>query len=218
MKTKKFIKLLLKIIGGILLLPVTYILIALLLSYITVNDEEVSDEKTKMVYLNSNGVHLDVVFAANDLSDTLKKDLVFTYEDQYLSFGWGDEGFYLNTPTWGDLTFKTAVNAAFFDSPTLMHLTPYKTLGENWVKVPVTEASFKKLVNYVSNAFLLDTLQAKQLIPNQSYGPTDTFYKANGNYSLFKTCNSWVNQGFKKSGLKAAFWTPFDFGLLNKYN
>jgi len=32
----------------------------------------------------------------------------------WLAFGWGDKGFYLNTPTWADLKFSTAVKAAFW--------------------------------------------------------------------------------------------------------
>ncbi|MBL4888255.1 MAG: DUF2459 domain-containing protein, partial [Flavobacteriaceae bacterium] len=45
----------------------------------------------------------------------------------------------------------------------------------------------------------------------------DDFYKANGSFSCLKTCNSWANSAFKESGLKSCFWTPFDFGLINKY-
>lgn len=31
----------------------------------------------------------------------------------YIAFGWGDKGFYLDTPTWADLKFSTAFKAAF---------------------------------------------------------------------------------------------------------
>jgi hypothetical protein len=29
--------------------------------------------------------------------------------------------------------------------------------------------------------------------------------------------NTWVNEAFKKSGLKACLWTPFDFILIEKH-
>jgi hypothetical protein len=57
----------------------------------------------------------------------------------------------------------------------------------------------------------------KIILSERGYTRKDDFYKANGRYSLFKTCNSWVNLGFKESGLKACLWTPFDFGLLRKH-
>ncbi|HOB24230.1 MAG TPA: DUF2459 domain-containing protein, partial [Kaistella sp.] len=33
---------------------------------------------------------------------------------KYLAIGWGDKGFYLDTPTWADLKFSTAFKAAFW--------------------------------------------------------------------------------------------------------
>ncbi|REG87882.1 uncharacterized protein DUF2459 [Winogradskyella sediminis] len=57
----------------------------------------------------------------------------------------------------------------------------------------------------------------KIILENQGYSSIDDFYKAKGSYSCFKTCNSWVNSAFKESGLKSCLWTPFDFGLMNKY-
>ncbi|MFM7854609.1 MAG: DUF2459 domain-containing protein [Flammeovirgaceae bacterium] len=50
------------------------------------------------------------------------------------------------------------------------------------------------------------------------YWDNDSFYEAKGTYNLFFTCNTWVNEGLKKAGLKACLWTPFDSGLLRKYD
>lgn len=44
----------------------------------------------------------------------------------YLAIGWGDKGFYLNTPTWADLKFSTAFKAAFGLSKPAMHATFYR--------------------------------------------------------------------------------------------
>jgi hypothetical protein len=49
----------------------------------------------------------------------------------YLAFGWGDKGFYLNTPEWADLKVSTALNAAFGLSSSAIHSTFYKKLREN---------------------------------------------------------------------------------------
>jgi hypothetical protein len=71
---------------------------------------------------------------------------------------------------------------------------------------------------YISKSFKKNNKGKKQIIKQHLYGVNNTFYKANGSYSPKKTCNTWVNSGFKQSGLKASYWTLFDFGLLNKYN
>lgn len=70
---------------------------------------------------------------------------------------------------------------------------------------------------YLQNTFETDKNGMKIILENKGYSSTDDFYKSKGGYSCFKTCNSWVNTGFKESGLKSCLWTPFDFGLLNKY-
>ncbi|WP_370569699.1 DUF2459 domain-containing protein [Flaviramulus sp. BrNp1-15] len=44
------------------------------------------------------------------------------------------------------------------------------------------------------------------------------FIKQKESYSCLKTCNSWVNSALKMSDLKSCYWTPFDFGIINKYN
>jgi hypothetical protein len=35
------------------------------------------------------------------------------YDFSYVSFGWGDKGFYLDTPSWAELQPSTAFVAAF---------------------------------------------------------------------------------------------------------
>lgn len=214
MKSSKKI---LKMIAFLLVLPVLYFLVSFITMSITVNDDESQAEKSKVVYLNSNGVHLDVVIPQEDLGPELAHSLIYFEDEKYISFGWGDENFYINTPTWGDLTFKVAVKAMFLKSTTLMHVTRYKNVQEDWTKVTLTAGQLSTLKTYIMGSFKLDSEAEKIFLPNDSYALNDNFYKAVGSYSLFKTCNSWVNTGFKKSGLKACYWTPFDFGLINKY-
>ncbi len=214
----RLIKKLLKIVGYIIAIHIGYFLIALLLSAITVNgDNTITSEDTHTIYLSTNGVHLDVVMPLESIDEKLLKGLTYQENEKYLSFGWGDENFYLNTPTWGDLTFGTAFKALFLKSATLMHVTRHQYKRTSWVAVPINTAELKELNGFILNSFHLDSIGNKKEIPNAGYHDNDHFYKAEGSYSFVKTCNSWVNKGFKESGLKASYWTPFDFGLLNKY-
>ena len=213
-------KILLKILKYILyllLIPISYVIISLVLCYITVNKTEFNPNDNKEIYLSSNGVHLSVIIQVNNISKGLLQGLKYTQNEKYFSFGWGDENFYLNTPAWDDLTFGNAFKALFLRGSTLIHLTRYKHKRKSWVKVNITDTELNKLNRFISESFKKDTDGEKMIIKNKGYSTNDDFYKAVGRYSLFNTCNSWVNRAFKESGLKAGYWTPFAFGLMNKY-
>ncbi len=213
----KVAKRILKWILYVLLIPVLYIVVSLILSSITVDRKIENQISEKSIYLSTNGVHLDVVIPKNNIDSLLLSGLKREPADNYLSFGWGDESFFINTPTWGDLTFKTAFTAIFLKSPALMHITRYKSKRPDWVEIKITETELKKLNTYLLDTFKTNENHTKVILENQGYTSKDDFYKAKGSYSCFNTCNSWVNTGFKESGLKSCLWTPFYFGLLNKY-
>jgi len=201
----------------LLLIPTAYIIMALILSSITV-DRKVSNENSeKLIYLNTNGVHLDIVIPIEYIDSLVLSGIKYNQNETYLSFGWGDENFYINTPTWNDLTFSTAFKAMFLKSSTLMHVTRYRQKRLGWVEIKVNELELKKLNHYLLNTFEVNQKGMKIILENKGYSSIDDFYRSKGSYSCFKTCNSWVNIGFKDSGLKSCLWTPFDFGLMNKY-
>lgn len=201
-----------------LAVPISYILLSLLLTFITIGDKaEETTSKNKTIYLSTNGVHLDIVIAKKDINTTLLKSLAHHETAQYFAFGWGDENFYINTPTWDDLTFSNAFQALFLRSSTLMHVTRYRYKSNAWVEVKLSETQLEALTKYIFKSFKIDDKGNKIEIPNAGYSSVDNFYKANGSYSCFYTCNTWVNTAFKQSDLKAALWTPFDFGLMGKY-
>lgn len=214
----KIIKKIFKWILYFLLIPISYLIISLILTTVTLDRESESDNYNKSIYLSTNGVHLDIIFLKKDLDSLLISGIKHKANENYLSFGWGDENFYINTPTWSDLTFGNAFKAMFLKSPTLMHVTRYEYKYTDWVEIKISESELQKLNTYLINTFITKDDGSKIILNDKGYSFNDDFYKSKGSYSCFNTCNSWVNKGFKESGLKSCLWTPFDFGLLNKYN
>ena len=213
---KRILSLLLVLIVSVVL----YVLAAFLLMNVKVNSNESLNSQnvnTAQIFLSTNGVHLDLIVPVNHLTLNLKQGLYLGSQDAFVAFGWGDEDFYLNTPTWSDLTLITAVKALFLKSSTLMHVSRFQNIDHDWVKVAINDDQLKKINSYLEDSFQKNLKNQKQLIPNASYFSNDRFYKANGSYSVLKTCNTWANQAFKESGLPACYWTPFDFGLLGIY-
>ena len=210
----KGVKKILKWIITLFLIPVVYLFVSLILTFIPVNNEDIDTEKNKSIYLNSNGVHLSIIIPKNQLDSKLLNGLRYFKNDNYFSFGWGDKNFYLNTPTWSDLTFNNAFKALFVNSSSLIHLTRYSTTSDDWVEIKVNKNQLYKINQYIYKTFYLNPLDKKEILNNKGYTNNDDFYEALGSFSCFKTCNSWVNSGLKNSNIKACLWTPFDFGLL----
>ncbi len=211
----------LSVIGFILL----YVITGLLLPYITVNSNHGQCETNPVtIYLKSNGVHTDIVMPLqNEGFDwTALTNPLLTrkpcLQANYVGIGWGDKGFYLDTPEWKDLTFKTAFKAMFYLSTTAMHVTFYDRVEEDarCVKINISQEEYQKITAYIKESFQFNCKQTI-LIPGASYASNDLFYEANGTYGLLKTCNTWVNTGLKVAGMKACLWTALDSGLLRLY-
>lgn len=195
----------------------TYLIVSLILSAITIEREQPHEKPDQSIYLTTNGVHLDIILPKQNIDSVLLSDIIHKPNEKYLAFAWGDQNFYLNTPKWADLTFDNAFRALFLKSSTLVHITRYQGMRNDWVEIKISASELKKLNTYILGAFVLNKKEEKIVLKNEGYTSKDNFYKAKGSYSLFKTSNTWVNTGFKKSGLKACLWTPFDFALMNKY-
>jgi uncharacterized protein (TIGR02117 family) len=184
---------------------------------ITVNNSDAGMENTETIYLSSNGVHLDIIVKKSKLSVDLMNGLQYDSSDNYFAFGWGDENFYLKTPYWSDMTIGNAFKATFLKGPSLIHLTRYRAIQTNWLEVKISISELQKINELLLDAFITDANGHKMLLKDAGYTMDDDFYKAKGSYSFHTTCNTWVNTIFKKSGLKACLWTPFDFGLMAIY-
>ncbi|HRG51257.1 MAG TPA: TIGR02117 family protein [Bacteroidia bacterium] len=176
------------------------------------------------IFILSNGVHTDLVLPATTNQMDWKKRLTenSTCLDsavKWIAFGWGDKGFYLETPTWNDLKWSTAGKAAFALGGTAMHVSTYKSLTENdhCKKISISNENYAKLIEYIDSSFYKNKDSSYVGIPNQHYNETDAFYEANGSYSLFKTCNTWTNDGLKVTGAKACLWTVIDKGIFWHY-
>ena len=222
----KFLKVFLKYSLFVLIGFVMYVLIVVLIAYIPVNtDFKTCVTDSVEVYLRSNGVHTDIVLPIkNDLKDWTvqldsKKTKAGKTNFKYVSIGWGDKGFYLDTPTWGDLTFKTAFNALFYLSSSAMHVTffDHLTEDERCKKIIISKTDYTKIIAFVESSFKLDASKTYMHIPNVSYGRNDVFYEAKGRYNLFYTCNTWTNNCLKAANMKACLWTVLDKGFFYHY-
>ncbi|MGZ5262642.1 MAG: TIGR02117 family protein [Kaistella sp.] len=223
---KKFFLVILKTIGVIIGLAAFYLLCGFLIPYIKIPEKPVSQPENVVVYILTNGVHTDLVVPVKSPEIDWSKEILFENtlskrtDFKYLSIGWGDKGFYLDTPTWAELKVSTAVKAAFWMSESAMHCTFYDTMaeGEDCKKLTLTREQYLDLIRFIRGKFDRDENGKPILIKTDAvYGKNDAFYDAKGSYSFLDTCNTWSNNGLKAAGQKAALWTPSDRGIFQHY-
>jgi uncharacterized protein (TIGR02117 family) len=223
---KKIVKYSFRALLGFIAFVLLYLGLAWCLSRISVSRED-AQTADMAIYIKTNGVHTDLVVPVkSDLADWSREvkfahtHLQDTSNIQYLAMGWGDKGFYLQTPTWADLKFSVAFKAAFALSTTAIHATFYDKLQENEScrKILISRNAYNRLVQYISNSFQRNAAgHFIKIATNANYSKADAFYEANGSYSMLHTCNTWANNGLKASGQKACLWTPFDTGIFQQY-
>lgn len=208
---------------GILGFFALYFLFAYLLTIIPANRSFSPQTGGVDLYVISNGVHTDICFSTKDAN--LDWNTILNFDDfktpssrlQYLSIGWGDKGFYFDTPTWADLSAKTAATAAFIPSPTAIHVTALNRtpiVGEMIRQTKVSKAQLLKIENYIKDHLQLKNDKAILIDCCRYEGFDDNFYEAKGSYHMLRTCNTWANQVLKTGGIRTATWAPFDKCIL----
>ena len=223
----KTIKKTFKYIGVFLLTLIVYGLLVTLMSFVTVNDKETAiDEPKVAIFILTNGVHTDIVVPVKNDTFDWSKQIKFEHTKakdataKYLAMGWGDRGFYLETPTWADLKVSTALKATTGLSSSALHTTFYKSMKEDAYckKIQISTVDYQKLVLFINESFETNSGEKIKIETDAVYGKNDIFYEAKGSYSLFYTCNSWANQALKAANQKAAFHTLTDTGIFRHYS
>lgn len=221
----KILKLIFYPIFTFIILIVLYFLFAFILSRITVNSSSTSGPKPIEIYIISNGFHSDIVVPiksdVTDWSEIIKYEHTTSNDSSYnfIAFGWGDKEFYIKTPLWEDLKCSVAFQALFLLNPSAIHTTFFRDMfvSESCIKIPLSEQNYKKLTEYIKSSLKFDKDEKVLQIKNLHYDDNDAFYEAKGSFTLFYTCNTWVNEALKYSNRKACLWTPFSEGIFYQY-
>lgn len=224
----KIFKALFKLVLYLAVLVGIWFTCALLLPKIKIKPDPSSAAKEVTIYVRTNGTHTDIVMPKNInlpnsvvsfnwnnlVNDSLFRDVDSTYK--FVAVGWGDKGFYLNTPEWKDLKLSTAFSAVFGLGGTAMHVTYYKQMAaddENTKEVRISAIDYQNMIAEITQSFdLKDGLP--QLIAHPDYGSHDNYFEAKGRYHLFKTCNVWTGNVLKKANIPMGFWTPLQSGVM----
>lgn len=215
---RRLLRWLARIAVGALALLALYGGLALLLPRIPLHADWRNPVSGIPIYVESNGVHTDFVLPARTATLDWSSHLPFAWFEQadetfeYVSIGWGDRGFYLETPGWKDLRLSVAFKAVFFLGTSAMHVTWYR-----WPPLPsadcrelrLTPEQYRGLADFILSSFTRDADGRLEPIDHPGYTEHDRFFVANGTYSLIHTCNGWTGAGLDAIGVRTGLWTPF---------
>lgn len=221
---KSFIKITIYILISIFSFIIIYLSSEYFLSRWSVAEVSSLDKKYQ-IFIKSNGVHTDIVLPIK--SDIINWSELFPFENtlskstdfSYVGIGWGDKGFYLDTPTWAELKVSTALIAGLGIGTTALHITYYKDIQEDdlTIKVAISKEQYASIVSTVKKNLQYENGKSINIKTNAQYNENDAFYEAIGSYSIFHTCNTWTNNTLREAMLPSLKWLAFDRGILNLY-
>lgn len=220
---KRAAVILLRIVGAIAAIPLLYFAAALLLGTVPANVDWRQAEQGITIYLRTNGVHTWILMPkANSVMDWRPyapgddlRDPRYGAGD-HVAIGYGNRTFYLETPTWGDLTVHNAVSAALGRGTSLLHVEhEHRPWPSDYQRpIVVTPEQYRRLAEFIRGRFRLD--RNGQTIPlrGRGYNDWDMFYEAHGGYSLVLTCNEWTGRALRAAGIRTGLWTPFEQSIM----
>jgi hypothetical protein len=155
---------------------------------------ELNTDGDREIYLSDNGIHVDIVIPENG---------------KYNAYGWGSKIFFMEVPTWDDLTFTVGFQALFTKPESVIRVTTYNYVAKSWTKVKCSEKQYQQIKKEIESSFKHKN--------NYRINVRDNFYQAVGSYWALNTCNTWVNSVLKKAGLRSCLFTLTSSSIIDKY-
>ena len=166
------------------------------------NDNDLTSRKE--IFLIKQYWHTAIVIEKNDIDPEILPEVEYFNNFSLLDFGWGDEEFYQHSGFDSGLAFK----ALFYATPSTLRVEGigiskdnYFDISEIVVRILVTEEQLNKIVNFISSTINRNNNGLPEILSEKGLGRI-IFFKANGNYHLFNTCNTWLARCLSSAGIK----------------
>jgi uncharacterized protein (TIGR02117 family) len=221
----KVFKLIITIINQLVPLSMVYEILVFLLSVIPVNRDFTPTDNGVEILVGTNNVHTEIIMpAANEYYDwreLIPFDHFYGVDTsyRYIALGWGDKGFYINTPTWDDLDLGIAFKALFLPTEAALHVTYIirpPLFSPDYVRLRINENQYQNLINFILPYFRIDEEGAVIPIPEAAFLHNENFFEALDQYTLFNTSNNWTNRALKRTGIRTALWSPLDTPIMSQ--
>ncbi|MBS7663726.1 DUF2459 domain-containing protein [Pseudomonas lalucatii] len=154
----------------------------------------------RRVLVLDHGLHAGLYIARHDLLEELPALADTLGDGDWVELGWGDEAFYRD-PQAG---LGLALQALLGPTPAVLHVRgigadPRRTPAPALVTVHLGASAYRRLLAFVGASFSR-TAQGGLADLGPGLHPDSRFYRAEGRYSLLRTCNTWLAEALSASG------------------
>ncbi|MGL4238425.1 DUF2459 domain-containing protein [Tabrizicola sp.] len=209
----------LRLLALVVALPFLYLAASFALPLIPGPGPDLSGPKTRTIGLIQGAIHTDILLP---LTPEVRTRFGFAaaagvpLNDPYaewLLLGWGSAAFYTSTGTYADISAGTVLTAATGDSAVLrLEIGSLNYQGKMHF-LELSEAQFQALLTQTHAAFAGETP-----LNHPGFSVTDAFFPAKGRFHLFRTCNVWLGETFRASGIPFGLWTPANWSVALSLN
>ncbi|MEP6488491.1 TIGR02117 family protein [Microcoleus vaginatus GB2-A3] len=181
---------------------------------------------TISLYISNQGIHTEIIvpvkneyFDWNQFLPLTEIGRDATSDYKYLSFGWGDRAFMLETSTSAIINPVTAFKALFLPTPSTVHVQGYRVPPQNIETkcMKISGANYLKIINFLKDTFQLDAA-GKKIKISYGYDNSDSFYEAKRSYSILRTCNDWTAEALQKAEVNTPLWSTLSSAIMFHLN
>lgn len=206
---------LLRLLLTVLALPVPFLAASVILPLIPGPGPDLSGPLTRQIGLLQGPIHTDVIFP---LTPEIRTRFAFAEragvplshpDAEWLVFGWGSAAFYTTAGTYADITVSAVLTAATGDDSVIRLdvLGPLPPM-DNLRFLDLSEAQFRALLGQTTQS-----LSSRTPLTHPGFTGTDAFFPAHGHFSLLRTCNVWLGETLRASGIRFGLWTPANWSV-----
>jgi uncharacterized protein (TIGR02117 family) len=210
-------------LGGLLSIPLLYLIAALVLGAIPANPGWHEAKSGVRIFVRTNGVHTWIMVPKVTPEMDWRPLVPGAHlkdprwgNGNYVAIGYGNREFYLNTPTWADLTFRNAFWALVGSGDSLVHADHDNDPQPSDVQRPIIldHSQYLRLVAFIRGSFRTDANGRTIPLLGRGYGNSDVFYEAVGRYNAVYTCNQWTGEALRRAGVRTGLWTPLSQSVM----
>lgn len=156
----------------------------------------------RTVFIVHDAWHAAIVIKKADIPAVVLPEIRDFPSAEFLEFSWGDRD-YFPAPDGG---LGLALKAAFWSSGSVLHVVGFRDTvestfpGAEIFKIALSEEAFQGLIKFISDTFSRPHRPAPAE-PRPGLFPNGRFYSAEGKFSIWRTCNTWVAEALRAAGL-----------------
>ncbi|MCS6782202.1 MAG: DUF2459 domain-containing protein [Gloeomargarita sp. SKYBB_i_bin120] len=162
------------------------------------------------VYLVGDLLHSDLILPRQnpyfDWGQVLPLSTITPREPAYLSFGFGEQRFYMDAPAPLWQRWPDGVRALFWANAGIIYVNPVSRIPQHAQCLGLQPAQYRQLVAYIQQSFRRDA-QGRVIPLGRGHHWTGQFFQAQATYSLLFTCNHWTADALDQVGVPMP-WLP----------